>query len=184
MNAITNDPETSRPAPTRSLVIVGMPGSGKSSVGRKLAARLGLPFTDSDVEVEAAANMKVDEIFDQLGEAAFREGERRVIARLLDGSPRVISTGGGAFMDDSTRALVRERALSVWLRADFGILLERTSRRDDRPLLRHGDPAKILQELLAEREVHYAEADIVVTSDKRPVENTVERVMKELEARG
>jgi len=181
MNAILNPSKTSPPLPGRSLVIVGMPGAGKSSVGRRLSARVGLPFIDSDTEVEAAAHMKIDQIFEQLGEEAFREGERRVIARLLDGPPCVIATGGGAFMDESTRGLVRDRAISVWLRAEFDVLLERTSRRDDRPLFKHGDRAQILQELLVRREPHYAKADIVVTSDKRPVDNTVDRVIKELD---
>jgi shikimate kinase len=159
-----------------------MPGAGKSSVGRRLAVRLGLPFIDSDTEVETAAGMTIEQIFEQLGEEAFRDGEQRVIARLLDGPPCVLSTGGGAIMNETTRQLIRERAVSIWLRTDIGTLLERTSRRDDRPLLKHGEPARILQELLIKREPYYATADVVVTSDKRPLNNMIERVIVAVEA--
>lgn len=164
----------------KTIVIIGMPGSGKSSVGRKLAARLGLPFVDSDAEVERAAGMTIEQIFDNLGEPAFRDGEHRVIARLLEGPPCVLSTGGGAFLNAATRDLVRKHALSVWLKAEIDVLLDRTSRRDNRPLLRNGDHSKILQELLAQREPFYATADIVVTSDTRPVDNMAERVVRAL----
>lgn len=162
---------------TRHLVLIGMPGAGKSSVGRKLAKRLGLRFLDSDIEVESAAGMNIEQIFDQLGEPAFREGEHRVIARLLDGPPCVLATGGGAFMNESTRQAIRDKAISLWLRADPETLLERTSRRDDRPLLKKGDPAVILRELAQRREPTYALADIVVMTDKRPLDNMVDRVL-------
>lgn len=159
-----------------------MPGAGKSSVGRKLASRLALPFLDSDAEVENAAGMSIDQIFERLGEPAFRDGEAKVIARLLEGPACVLATGGGAFMNERTRALTRQHAISIWLKAEIGILLERTSRRDDRPLLKHGDPARILQDLLSAREIYFSTADIVVTSDARPLENMVDRVMKALNA--
>src|ERR1700735_2379446 len=126
--------------PAKSLVIIGMPGSGKSSIGRKLAARLGIPFFDADDEIETAAGMRIEQIFERFGEAEFRKGERRVVARLLDQPPHVLATGGGAFMDPETRALIRTKAVSVWLRADLATLIERTSRRDDRPLLKQGAP--------------------------------------------
>ncbi len=129
MNAIANPLNPQKPFPAKTLVIIGMPGSGKSSIGRKLALRLNLPFYDSDLEVEKAAGMKVEQIFAQLGEPAFRDGERRVIGRLLEQPPHVLATGGGAFMDIETRALIRSHGVSIWLRADFDLLLERTSRR-------------------------------------------------------
>jgi shikimate kinase len=174
MNAIAN------PSPAKTLVIVGMPGAGKTSVGRRLAARLALPFVDSDAEVEAAAGMTVSQIFERLGEAEFRKGEKRVMARLLERPPLVLATGGGALMDPDTRALVRERAVSVWLRADIEVLLERTSHRNDRPLIKKDSAAQTLRELQELREPIYAMADIVVTSDKRPADETVERVLKAL----
>ena len=181
MNAIANPLDPHNPLPARTLVIIGMPGAGKSSVGRQLAKRLGLSFADSDKEVESAAGMKIEQIFEQLGEPAFRQGERQVMARLLEGPPLVLATGGGAFMDESTRTLVREHGVSIWLRTDIGDLSERTSRRDNRPLLKQGDPKAVLRKLLATREPVYALADIVVTSDQRPVKDTVDRVLKALD---
>jgi shikimate kinase len=164
----------------RSVALVGMMGAGKSAVGRKLAARLKLPFLDSDAEIEAAAGMPIARFFEQFGEPEFRVGERRVIARLLGGERCVLSTGGGAFLDEETRALIREKAVSVWLKADVETLKARATRRDDRPLLKGGDPREILTKLLAERAPVYAEADIAVESDDRPVDDTVERVLKAL----
>jgi shikimate kinase len=168
--------------PAKSIVIVGMPGSGKSAVGRKLAARFSIPFFDADEEIEAAAGMKIEQIFERYGEAEFRKGERRVITRLLDQPIQVLATGGGAFMDPETRALIRTKAISVWLRADLETLLERTGRRSDRPLLKKGDPREILKQLSAEREPVYAEADVTADSDNRPAEETVDRVLKGLAA--
>lgn len=182
MNAIVNPLDPGNPLPARTLVVVGMPGSGKTTVAKKLAKRLMLAFTDSDAEVEASAGMKIDKIFEKLGEPAFRQGERKIIARFLEDTPRVLATGGGAFMDNATRALIRERATSIWLRADIRLLLERTGRRNDRPLLKRGDPESILRELLAAREPVYAEADIVVDAASRPVHETVELVLKALDA--
>jgi shikimate kinase len=148
----------------RTVALVGLMGAGKSTVGRRLADALRAPFRDSDDEIAGAAGMDVPDIFAELGEPAFREGERRVIARLLDEPPHVLATGGGAFMNPETRRLIRERALAVWLRADLDTLVERTARRDDRPLLRQGDPRAILARLIAERHPVYAEAAVAVDS--------------------
>jgi shikimate kinase len=164
----------------RSIVLVGMPGSGKSSIGRRLAQHLGLEFIDADQEIEAAAGMSIGDIFSQHGEPYFRAGEARVIARLLDKGPQVIATGGGAFANPDTRALVRARALSVWLKADVDLLLRRVKRKNDRPLLRVPDPEAVLKRLLAEREAVYAEADITVTSLDVPHEAVVEALVKAL----
>jgi len=132
-------------------VLVGLMGAGKSTVGRRLAAALGHPFIDADAEIEKAAGRSVADIFETYGEEAFRSGERRVIARLLDSSPVVLATGGGAFMDEETRALVKERAVSIWLRADIDVLMKRVSKRDTRPLLRVEDPRKVMEKLIEER---------------------------------
>jgi shikimate kinase len=165
---------------TRSIVLVGMPGSGKSSIGRRLAQHLGLDFIDADQEIEAAAGMSIGDIFSQHGEPYFRAGEARVIARLLDKGPQVIATGGGAFVNPDTRALVRVRAISVWLKAEVDLLLRRVKRKNDRPLLRVADPEAVLKSLLAEREATYAEADITVTSLDVPHEAVVEAMVKAL----
>ena len=167
-------------APERSIVLVGLMGAGKSSVGRRLATRLGLAFTDSDQEIERAAGLTIDEIFARHGEAAFRDGERRVLARLLRGPSQVIATGGGSFMNAETRALIREHGRSVWLKAELDELVERVSRRSNRPLLKGGDPRAILQRLIAERYPIYAEADVTVTSSGVSLEITVERVLEAL----
>lgn len=148
----------------RALVLVGMPGAGKSSVGRRLAKRLGLPFFDADDEIEKAAGMAIPEIFATRGEAEFRMGEKRVVARLIQGAPNVIATGGGAFMNEETRAAVAANGVSVWLRADLPTLLKRVKKRNDRPLLAAGDAAERLAALLAEREHIYALADVTVDS--------------------
>ena len=183
MNAIVNPSLPQKPLLTKTLVLVGMPGAGKSCVGKRLAAQMGVPFVDSDSEVETAAGMKINQIFERLGEPAFRQGERRVIARLMEGAPHVLATGGGAFMDEDSRALIRQRGVSVWLRVPLEILLERTSRHHHRPLLRQADdPAVALRALLAVREPVYATADIVVDSDHRPAEETVHRVQDSLNA--
>ena len=148
----------------RSVVLVGLMGSGKSSVGARLASALGVAMVDSDDEIEKAANMTVAEIFETRGEAEFRSGERRVLARLMQGEPRVIATGGGAFMDDETRALVKAEAVSVWLKADLEVLVARTAGRTHRPLLNRGNPREILGQLIDTRYPVYAEADIAVES--------------------
>ncbi len=150
---------------SRSVVLVGMMGVGKSSVGRRLAARLGMPFVDADSEIEKAAGMSVADIFARHGEADFRSGEARVIARLLEGGPQVLATGGGAFMNPNTRNAIRTKGVSIWLNADLDVLLRRISkRRNERPLLQSGDPAETLRVLLAEREPTYALADLTVQS--------------------
>jgi shikimate kinase len=148
----------------RSLALVGMMGSGKSSIGRRLALRLGIPFVDADTEIERAAGMTIPDIFSARGEAEFRAGEARVIARLLEGGPQVLSTGGGAFMNASTRAAIAGRGVSVWLNAEFDVLMKRIRRRHDRPLLKTEDPAATLRKLMAERYPIYALADLTVES--------------------
>jgi shikimate kinase len=148
----------------RTVVMVGMMGAGKSSVGRRLATRLGLPFVDADAEIEQAANATINEIFDRHGEAYFRDGERRVIRRLLDGAPKVLATGGGAFMQPETRAAIKGNAISIWLKADRDLILSRVKRRSNRPLLKTGDPEAVIDRLMAERHPVYAEADIHIQS--------------------
>jgi shikimate kinase len=167
----------------RSLALVGLMGSGKSSIGRRLARRLRRPFVDSDAEIEQAAGLTVAEIFERYGEAHFRDGERRVIARLVAGPPRVIATGGGAFIDPATRALMLERCLVVWLRAEVGTLAERVSRNDARPLLRGRDPREALAELADQRNPIYALAHLTVQSDGAPHDQMVEKIVNELERR-
>lgn len=165
---------------TKPVVLVGMMGAGKSTVGRRLANRLGLPFVDSDDEIEEAAGMSVGELFESYGEAQFRDGERRLIVRLMDGKPKVVATGGGAFVDDQTRALMLATSTTVWLKANVDILAERVGRRDTRPLLRDADPAKILGELMAKRESSYNQAHIHIESGAGAHEQTVERILRAL----
>ncbi len=148
----------------RSIVLVGMMGAGKSSIGRRLAGRLGIPFVDADVEIEQAAGMSIADIFEAHGEPAFRAGEARVIARLLEHGPQVLATGGGAFMNPQTRTKIRDKGISVWLKADIDVLTRRLRRRSDRPLLKTADPVATLTNLLAERDPVYGEADLTVIS--------------------
>jgi len=164
----------------RTVALVGLMGAGKSAIGRRLAQRLGLPFVDADDEIERAAGCTIAEIFTRHGETEFRAGERRVIARLLEGPPQVLSTGGGAYIDSETRALMRDKALTVWLRADLDVLYDRVRRRTNRPLLRNGDPREILGRLMAERYPVYAEADLVVDSTAQPADLTTEEVVEAL----
>ena len=171
------------PLPDRCIVLVGLMGAGKSTVGRRLAKRLALPFIDSDEEIEKAADRSISEIFDAFGEASFRDGERRVIARLIGGQPKVIATGGGAFMDEQTRALILERCIAVWLDADIPTLAERVSRRDHRPLLRGKDAAEVLQRLAEMRRPFYAQAHIHIRSESVPHERAVDMVMAALAGR-
>ncbi|WP_262692980.1 shikimate kinase [Kordiimonas aestuarii] len=170
--------------PERTIVLVGLMGAGKTTVGRRLAKKLGLPFVDSDHEIEKAASMSVAEIFECFGEDDFRSGERRVIDRLLDGKPQVVATGGGAFINAETRALIKEKGTSIWLDADIDVLVERTARRDTRPLLKTGDPREILGRLAAERAPFYAEADLRIASSDGPHEDVVERIVKAVHALG
>lgn len=166
---------------TRAVVLVGMMGSGKSSVGRKLAARLGLPFLDADTEIETAAGITIPEIFAQHGEATFRSGERRVIARLL-GEKRalILATGGGAYMNPETRACIAQNGISVWLKADQDVLMRRVRKRANRPLLQTVDPEGTLRALLAEREPTYALADLTVISREEPHEVVVNAALASL----
>ena len=159
------------------IVLVGLMGVGKSTVGRRLAARLALPFVDADSEIEEAAGMSVADIFDRFGEAYFRSGERRVIARLMDGTPKVIATGGGAFVNPETRALILADALAVWLDAHPDMLVERVRRRDTRPLLRDRDPGEVLRQLAAARNPLYALAPIHISSASAPHETTVRAIL-------
>ncbi len=162
--------------------MVGMMGTGKTTIGKRLANRLHLPFVDADAEIIQAAGMTISEIFAKYGEAHFRDGERRVIMRLIDGHPKVLATGGGAFMNDETRALILERATAVWLDADIETLVERVSRRNDRPLLSGRDPRLVLGELAAVRNPVYALAPIHIRSAPAPHEVTVSRIVEALGA--
>ncbi len=162
----------------RPIVLVGLMGVGKSTVGRRLAQRLRLPFVDADEEIEAAAGMTIAEIFDRFGEPYFRDGERRVLARLIDGNPKVIATGGGAFINDDTRELILTQTTAIWLDAAPEILAERVKRRDTRPLLRDKDPHAVLVDLAAKRNPLYALAHIHVASHKSPHETTVAAILK------
>ncbi|HYB57078.1 MAG TPA: shikimate kinase, partial [Alphaproteobacteria bacterium] len=155
--------------------------AGKSCIGKRLAQHFALSFVDADQEIERAAGCTIADIFERHGEAHFRDGERRVIARLLEQPPHVLSTGGGAFMDARTRGKIRERAISIWLRADLELLLRRTARRANRPLLNNGDRRATLARLMEARYPVYAEADIVIDSNDAPPEVTVERVIEALE---
>lgn len=171
-----------RPLP-RTLVLVGLMGAGKTAVGKRVAARLGLGFTDADHEIEAAAGCTIPDIFERYGEPAFRDLERRVITRLMRDPVQVLSTGGGAFMDPQTRAVIAEHGLSVWLRAELSVLAARTAKRSNRPLLRQGDPKAVLAGLMERRYPVYALADLTVESRDGPVEDTVDRVLAAVDAR-
>jgi len=164
----------------RPIVLVGLMGAGKTTIGRRLAARLGLPFLDADAEIESAAGMSIEEIFARHGEAHFRAGERRVIARLLTGAPVVLATGGGAFMDPETRSLIKEMALSIWLRADLDLLLKRVAKRNNRPLLKTGDPREVMTRLMSLRYPVYAEADMTVDTVDGPHDNVVRMICDRL----
>ncbi len=166
----------------RLIVLVGMMGSGKSTVGRRLAARLHLPFLDADHEIEAAAGMSISDIFATHGESYFRDGEARVIARLLEGGPCVLATGGGAFMREDTRERISAKGVSLWLRADGDVILKRVKRRADRPLLQTADPAATIERLIAERSPTYALADVAVSSRDVPHEKIVEECVEALRA--
>ncbi len=148
----------------KSVVLIGLMGAGKTAIGRRLAHRLGLPFVDADSEIERAAGQTVGDIFAEHGEDYFRDGERKVIARLLDAGPQVLATGGGAYIDPQTRRAVAKKGISVWLKADLDVLLERVKRRDNRPLLKTGDPKQVMRKLMDERYPIYAKADVSVQS--------------------
>lgn len=165
----------------RPIVLVGLMGAGKSTVGRRLARQLGLPFVDSDDAIENAAGFSAAEVFERYGEADFRDGERRLVARLIDGHVGVIATGGGAYVDPRTRELLNERAITVWLDAPVDVLTDRTGRRDTRPLLRGGDRKRTLERLSEERGPAYAEAHIRVRSGNGAQKDVVDAILKELE---
>lgn len=166
----------------KTVVLIGLMGAGKSTVGRRLAARLGRPFKDADGEIEKAAGCSIEDIFSRRGEAAFRDGERRVIARLLEEPPHVLATGGGAFMDPGTRARIVDHGVSVWLRAELDVLVKRIGRRGGRPLLKDGDPRDILKNLMETRGPIFAQADIAVDTGDEPPDVTVDQIMVALEA--
>jgi shikimate kinase len=165
----------------RPIALVGLMGAGKTTVGRRLAGALGLGFVDADQEIERAAGLSVAEIFARHGEAEFRRGERRVIERLLDHAPYVLATGGGAYIDPLTRALMRQKAITIWLKAPLDVLMRRVERRDDRPLLRTPDPEGAMRKLMQERYPIYAEADLVVESTNGPHSAAVLSVIKALQ---
>src|SRR4030081_149808 len=167
---------------TRSVVLVGMRGAGKSTIGRRLSARLRLPFLDADLEIEAAAGMSIPDVFENHGEPYFRDGEARVIARLLDRGPAVLATGGGAFMREETRGRIRDKAISIWLKADADTILKRVKRRADRPLLQTADPAATIGRLIEERHPVYQLADITIASRDVLHEKIVEECMAALHA--
>ena len=164
----------------RSIVLVGLMGAGKTSIGRHLAAQLNRPFLDADAEIISAAGETIAEIFANRGEEAFRDGERRVIARLMEGSPCVLATGGGAFMDPETRRTIAEHGISVWLKADLDVLIKRTARRKSRPLLNNGNPKQILKDLIDARYPTYQLADVTVQSIDAPHQHSVDAVTEGL----
>jgi shikimate kinase len=176
-------PEPEKPAPSplkplsKTIALIGLMGAGKSTVGRKLAETLNAPFRDSDEEIEKAAGLSVQEIFEKHGEPEFRRGERRVIERLLQEPPFVLATGGGAYLDASTRALLKEKAVTVWLRADLDVLWKRVIRKETRPLLKRDNPRQVLADLNAARAPIYAEADVVVDSADGPALDTVNLIL-------
>ncbi len=168
----------------KTVALVGMMGAGKTSLGRRLATRLEVPFHDADHEIETAAGLTVSEIFAKFGEPYFRDGERRVIARLLAEAPHILASGGGAFMDPATRAAMKENALTVWLKAPAGVLLSRVKKRDTRPLLQSGDPRETIEKLLAIREPVYAQADITLECADESHHSAVDRIVAALRERG
>jgi shikimate kinase len=168
---------------TRLVVLVGMMGAGKSTIGRRLAARLNLPFVDADTEIEAAAGMTIPEIFEVHGEPHFRDGEARVIARLLDAGPAVLATGGGSFMREETRRRIGEKAVSIWLKADPDVIMRRVRRRADRPLLQTVDPAATVSRLISEREPTYQHADLTISSREVPHDKIVDECLDALHAK-
>lgn len=177
INAKLSAPALVAALQSRSLVLVGMMGAGKSSIGRRLAARLEIPFVDADAEIERAAGMTISDIFAKHGEASFRSGEARVIARLLEAGPQVLATGGGAFMNTDTRVLIGQKGISIWLKADYDILMRRIRRRNDRPLLNTENPADTLKRLIEERYPVYGLADVTVHSRDVPHDTIVDEIL-------
>ena len=179
-----HDAELASALGARCIVLVGMMGAGKSTIGRRMAARLRLPFVDADSEIETAhAGMTIPEIFAAYGEPYFRDGEARVIARLLDHGPAIVATGGGSFMRDETRSRIRDKAVSIWLKADADVIMKRVRRRSDRPLLQNADPEGTVARLLGEREPIYQQADMTILSRDVPHERIVDECLVALHAR-
>jgi shikimate kinase len=166
----------------RTIALVGLMGAGKTTIGRRLAAALELPFADADYEIEKAAGRSVADIFAEHGECEFRRGERQVIARMLEGRPHVLATGGGAFIDPRTRSLMKERAISIWLKAPLDVLMKRVERRDNRPLLKEDDPRAVMQRLMDERYPIYAEADLTIESGNGPHNTAVADIIRALKS--
>jgi len=176
-----SNPMETLPKPDKTIVLVGLMGAGKSTIGRRLAALLDLPFADSDQEIEEAAGMSVSEIFETLGEAEFRRGEKRVIERLVNGPQCVLATGGGAFVDPDSRALIKEKCISIWLRADLDVLMRRVAKRPMRPLLQADHPETVMKKLMAERDPFYRTADLAVDSLDGPHQTTVDEILRGLD---
>ncbi|MEZ5960164.1 MAG: shikimate kinase [Hyphomonadaceae bacterium] len=169
-------------APTRTVALVGLMGAGKTTIGRRLAHALALPFVDADEAIVAAAGRSIEDIFAERGECEFRRGERQVIARLLDGPPHVLATGGGAFIDPRTRELMKERAISIWLKAPLDVLMKRVAKRDHRPLLKEDDPRAVMKRLMDERYPVYAEADLTIETGIGPHNSAVGQILTALRA--
>lgn len=178
--AMNSEANLARAKSRRPIILVGLMGVGKSTIGRRLAQRLQIPFVDADHEIERAAGLSIPEIFERFGEGHFRDGERRVIARLIDGQPKVIATGGGAFMNPETRALILDQAISVWIDAEIGVIVDRVGRRDNRPLLKGKDARQVLTELAATRNPVYALADLHVRSQSAPHDAAVNAIVEKL----
>lgn len=178
--SLSHDAEIASALGKRCIVLIGMMGAGKSTIGRRMAARLRLPFIDADTEIETAAGMSIPDIFETHGEPHFRDGEARVIARLLEGGPAVVATGGGAFMREETRSRIRDKAVSIWLKADAEIIMKRVRRRSDRPLLQNADPEGTVSRLLGEREPVYGTADLIILSRDVPHDRIVDECIEAL----
>lgn len=175
--------ENTKLVPNRQfIVLVGLMGSGKTSIGRRISEAVGLPFVDTDEEVEKAAGCPIHEIFARFGEEEFRSGERRVIQRILEGAPAVVASGGGSYMDVGTRKIIAKHGVTIWLRAGLDTLVERTQRKNTRPLLREGNPREILARLMEERHPVYAEADIIVDVGREHADQTAKRTIDKLDA--
>ena len=181
--SLSLDAEIASALGKRCVVLIGMMGAGKSTIGRRMAARLRLPFVDADTEIETAAGMSIPDIFETHGEPHFRDGEARVIARLLDGGPAVIATGGGAFMREETRGRIHDKAVSIWLKADADVIMKRVRRRSDRPLLQNADPEGTVSRLLGEREPVYGTADLTILSRDVPHDKIVDECLEALHAK-
>lgn len=180
LRAMNSEANLEKAKPGRPIVLVGLMGVGKSTIGRRLAQRLQIPFVDADHEIEDAAGLSIPEIFERFGEAHFRDGERRVIARLIDGTAKVIATGGGAFMNPETRSLILGNAISVWIDADLDVIVDRVARRDNRPLLKGKNAREVLTQLAETRNPIYALADLHVRSQSTPHDATVNAILEKL----